>query len=63
MLLSYIDELSTLIEGALIDSSSHLRLTGVAGVNEMIKVSTPHTQKYTELVLDKVFSDKDKDVR
>ncbi|CAC5420977.1 MET18 [Mytilus coruscus] len=61
--LTYIPELSTIIKSALIDSSSHLRMTGISGVNEMLKVSGEDTQVYTELILDKTFNDEDKDVR
>ncbi|XP_063434209.1 MMS19 nucleotide excision repair protein homolog [Mytilus trossulus] len=61
--LTYIPELSTIIKSALIDSSSHLRMTGISGVNEMLKVSGEDTKVYTELILDKTFNDQDKDVR
>ncbi|XP_052102418.1 MMS19 nucleotide excision repair protein homolog isoform X1 [Mytilus californianus] len=61
--LTYIPELSTIIKSALIDSSSHLRMTGISGVKEMLKVSGEDTQVYTELILDKTFNDEDKDVR
>lgn len=61
--LTYIPELSTIIKSALLDSSSHLRSTGISCVNEMLKVSGEDTQVYTELILDKTFNDHDKDVR